>query len=198
MAVKSRVAVVERNTKETKIKLTLDLDGTGVCKTDTGIGFFDHMIDGFTRHGLFDVDLKCEGDPDVDSHHSVEDVGIVIGTAIREALGDKKGIRRYGHFTLPMDEALVVCAVDLSGRPYFVSDCRYTADKVGGVDTEMFYDFFYAISYAAMINLHIKQISGTNNHHIAEASFKAFARALDMAVSYEERAPGVWSTKGSL
>lgn len=194
----ARIATVERKTKETDIRVELNLDGAGICKSETGIGFLDHMLDGFARHGLFDLEVTCRGDLVVDSHHSIEDIGIVLGGAVKQALGDKKGIKRYGSFTLPMDDALVLCAIDLSGRPYFTSDVAYTADKIGEFDTEMAYEFFYAVSYAAGMNLHIRQLSGTNNHHLAEASFKSFAKALDMAASCEERVPGVWSTKGAL
>ena len=194
----SRIATIKRVTKETDIELTLNLDGTGVCDSDTGIGFFDHMIDGFSRHGLFDIDLKCKGDLHVDSHHTIEDVGIVLGMAIAEAVGDKKGIKRYGNSILPMDEALMLCAIDLSGRPYLVHDVNYTAERIGDMDTEMFHEFFYAVSYSAAMNLHIKQLGGVNNHHIAESSFKAFAKALDMATQKDERITGVWSTKGTL
>lgn len=194
----SRVATVERKTKETDIKLTINLDGSGVSKIDTGIGFFDHMLDGFTRHGLFDLELTCKGDLDVDCHHTVEDVGIVLGTAIKEAIGDKKSIKRYGSMILPMDDALVLCAIDLSGRPYFAYDCTYSMPKIGELDTEMIRDFFYSVSYAAAINLHIKQLDGSNNHHIAEGTFKAFAKALDQATMVDERIEGVLSTKGAL
>ena len=194
----NRIATVERITKETRIILTLNLDGTGKCECNTGIGFFDHMMTGFAKHGLFDLNLVCEGDLEVDTHHSIEDVGIVLGQAIKKAVGEKKGIKRYGHYTLPMDEALILCALDLSGRPYYVSDVKYTAERIGELETEMFAEFFYAISYEAAMNLHFKQLSGSNNHHIAEASFKAFAKALDMATSYEPRMQDVWSTKGTL
>ena len=194
----SRVATVERKTKETDIKLTINLDGSGISKIDTGIGFFDHMLDGFTRHGLFDLELTCKGDLDVDCHHTVEDVGIVLGTAIKEAIGDKKSIKRYGSMILPMDDALVLCAIDLSGRPYFAYDCTYSMPKIGELDTEMIRDFFYSVSYAAAINLHIKQLDGSNNHHIAEGTFKAFAKALDQATMVDERIEGVLSTKGAL
>lgn len=193
-----RIAKIKRITKETDIDLTLNLDGKGIGKADTGIGFFDHMLDGFARHGLFDIDLVCKGDLEVDSHHTVEDVGIVLGTAIKEAIGEKKAIKRYGSAFLPMDEALVLCAIDLSGRPYFSYDAEFTVPRIGTMDSEMIHDFFYAVSYAASMNLHIKKISGTNNHHIAESSFKAFAKALDMATMYEPRIDGVWSTKGVL
>ena len=193
-----RIATVTRNTKETEISVTLNLDGSGKCSINTGIGFFDHMLNGFARHGLFDLDLVCKGDLEVDSHHTIEDVGIVLGEAIKQAVGEKKAIKRYGSMILPMDESLVLCAVDLSGRPYLCFDCEYTVPKIGEMDTEMFHEFFYAISYAAGMNLHIKKISGENNHHIAEASFKAFAKALDAATMYESRIDGVWSTKGVL
>lgn len=193
-----RIATVERNTKETKIRLTLDLDGTGKSDVHTKIGFFDHMLDGFARHGLFDLSAVCDGDIEVDCHHSIEDTGIVLGTAIREAVGDKKGIRRYGSCILPMDEALVLCAVDLSGRPYLVYDAQFKGQSVGGMDTQMAKEFFYAISYAAGMNLHLKVFYGDNDHHIMEAMFKAFAKALDAATQYDGRIQDVLSTKGSL
>lgn len=194
-----RIATVNRVTKETDITLTLNLDGSGKCNINTGIGFLDHMLSGFARHGLFDLELTCKGDLEVDSHHSVEDCGIVLGEGIRRAVGEKKAIKRYGSVILPMDEALVLCAIDLSGRPYLSYDAQYTAPFLGTMQTEMIHDFFYAVSYAASMNLHIKQISGSNNHHIAECSFKAFGKALDMATMYEERLNGsVWSTKGVL
>ncbi len=195
----ARIATVDRTTKETDIHLVFNLDGKGNCNIDTGIGFFDHMLSGFARHGLFDLELTCKGDLEVDSHHSVEDCGIVLGEAIKRAVGEKKAIKRYGNAILPMDETLVLCAVDLSGRPYFSSDVQYTVPLLGAMQTEMIQDFFYAVSYAASINLHLKQLSGGNNHHIAEGCFKAFGKALDMATMYEERLEGaVWSTKGSL
>ncbi len=194
----SRTALIERNTKETQIKAVLEIDGTGKSRISTGIGFFDHMLDGFTRHGLFDFTLDVQGDLDVDGHHTVEDTGIVIGQAIREAIGDKEGIRRYGSFMLPMDDALCLCAIDLSGRPYFVFDCAFPAERVGSLDTELVREFFYAVSYSAGMNLHIKMLHGENTHHMIEAMFKAFAKALDMAVSYDERIAGVLSTKGIL
>ena len=190
-----RQATVERNTKETKIKLTFNVDGTGTCKSETGVGFFDHMLDGFARHGLFDLDVKVDGDLFVDCHHTIEDTGIVLGNAIKEAVGDKKGIKRYGSCILPMDEALVLCAIDLSGRPYYVSDAVFTAEKCGDMDLEMVKEFFYAISYSAGINLHFKVLSGSNNHHIGEAMCKAFAKALDSATMFDERIVGGISTK---
>ena len=193
-----RTSSVQRNTKETKISLDLNLDGSGIARLHTGIGFFDHMLDGFARHGLFDLTVKVDGDLEVDSHHTIEDTGIVLGTAIREALGSKKGIRRYGSCILPMDEALVLCAVDLSGRPYLVFDGEFTTDRCGDMDTEMAREFFYAISYAAVMNLQLKVLYGSNNHHIMEAMFKAFAKALDMATVNDPRIVDVLSTKGSL
>lgn len=194
----SRKATVKRDTKETKIEVTLDLDGSGKSTLETKIGFFDHMLDGFARHGLFDLDVKCDGDTWVDCHHSIEDTGIVLGTAIKEAVGDKKGIRRFGSCILPMDETLVLCAVDLSGRPYLQFDAEFTADRVGDMDTEMVKEFFYAISYSAGMNLHVKMLTPGNNHHMIEAIFKAFAKALDAAVQYDDRIENVLSTKGSL
>ena len=194
----SRRAEIERNTKETKIKIALELDGTGKAELHSGIGFFDHMLDGFARHGLFDLTVDVDGDLDVDCHHTVEDTGIVLGNAIREAVGDKKGIRRYGSCILPMDEALVLCAVDLSGRPYYVSDASFSAPMIGDLDTETIREFFYAVSYSAAFNLHFKVFSGSNSHHICEAMFKAFAKALDAAVAVDPRITDVLSTKGSL
>lgn len=194
----SRKAQVKRDTKETRISIQLELDGTGKGNLDTGIGFFDHMLDGFARHGLFDLDVVCQGDLQVDCHHSIEDTGIVLGSAIKEAVGDKKGIRRYGYFILPMDEALVLCALDLSGRPYFVYDAQFQDSRCGDMDTQMVREFFYAVSYSAGMNLHLKVLYGENDHHIAEALFKAFGKALDMAVSLDERISGVLSTKGTL
>ena len=194
----NRKAIVSRDTKETQIKLTLDLDGSGVCKLDTGIGFFEHMLDGFARHGLFDLEVTCKGDLDVDCHHSIEDVGIVLGTAIKEAVGDKKGIVRYGSCMLPMDETLAMCAIDLSGRPYLVFDAPFKGAMVGTMDTQMAREFFYAVSYAAGMNLHLKVLYGENDHHMMEALFKAFAKALDAATRFDPRITDVLSTKGSL
>ena len=194
----NRSANVVRNTKETKIQIDFKIDGTGTCKSETGVGFFDHMLDGFARHGLFDLDVKVDGDLFVDCHHTIEDTGIVLGQAIKEAVGDKIGIKRYGSCILPMDEALVLCAIDLSGRPYYVSDAVFTAEKCGDMDLEMVKEFFYAISYSAGMNLHFKVLSGSNNHHIVEAMFKAFAKALDSATMVDERIVGVLSTKETL
>lgn len=194
----TRTASITRNTKETSITASLNLDGAGAAKIESGIGFFDHMLEGFARHGFFDLELTVKGDLPVDGHHSVEDAGIVIGAAIRQALGDKKGIRRYGSAILPMDDALALCAVDLCGRPYFVFDCEFTVEKVGTLATELVREFFYAVSYSAGMNIHIKMLSGLNNHHMIEAIFKAFARALDEAVGTDGRIEDVLSTKGSL
>ena len=194
----NRKAIVSRDTKETQIKLTLDLDGSGVCKLDTGIGFFEHMLDGFARHGLFDLEVTCKGDLDVDCHHSIEDVGIVLGTAIKEAVGDKKGIVRYGSCMLPMDETLAMCAIDLSNRPYLVFDAAFASDRVGEMDTQMVKEFFYAVSYSAGMNLHLKVLYGENDHHMMEALFKAFAKALDAATRFDPRITDVLSTKGTL
>lgn len=194
----NRTASLTRNTKETQITLTLNLDGTGQTDISTGIGFFDHMLSGFARHGLFDLTLKVTGDLDVDCHHTIEDTGIVLGQAIREALGDKKGIKRYGSFLLPMDESLVLCAIDLSGRPYLNYAADFSAERIGELDTEMLREFFYAVSYSGAMNLHLKVLDGSNSHHMAEALFKGFGKALDMAVSAEPRMQEVWSTKGSL
>lgn len=194
----ARTADYVRKTKETDISLHLNLDGTGSSSINTGIGFFDHMLDGFARHGLFDLKVNVAGDLAVDCHHTIEDTGIVLGNAIKKAVGDKKGIRRYGSCILPMDETLVLCAVDLSGRPYLVFDGEFTTDRVGYMDTEMVKEFFYAISYSCGMNLHIKVLTGGNSHHVAEAMFKSFAKALDQAVSFDPRITDVLSTKGSL
>lgn len=187
-----------RKTKETDISLLLNIDGKGETQLDTGIGFFDHMLDGFARHGLFDLKVQVTGDLTVDTHHTIEDTGIVLGTAIRRSLGDKRGIKRYGSCILPMDETLVLCAIDLSGRPYFSFEGDFTAERVGYMDTEMVREFFYAISYSAGMNLHMKILSGTNNHHMIEALFKAFGRALDEATLTDPRIQDIMSTKGSL
>lgn len=193
-----RTASVCRKTSETDICVTINLDGSGKADVDTGIGFFDHMLKSFAKHGFFDLEVRVKGDLDVDCHHSVEDTGIVLGQAIEKALGDKRGIQRYGCFLLPMDETLVLCALDLCGRPYFCYDAQFGSDRVGDFDTQMVREFFYAVSYSAQMNLHLKEISGMNDHHIIEAMFKAFAKALDMAVKHDDRITDVLSTKGSL
>ena len=193
-----RKASVCRTTKETDISVILNLDGTGRASVDTGIGFFDHMLNGFARHGLFDLEVKARGDLEVDCHHTIEDTGIVLGTAVREAVGDKKGIVRFGNCILPMDEALILCSLDLSGRPFYVSDVVFPTERVGEMDTQMVREFFYAVSYSAGMNLHFRMLSGENSHHITEGMFKAFAKALDMAVTTDPRIADVLSTKGSL
>lgn len=193
-----RVSEVSRETKETKIKIKLNIDGSGKASLDSGVGFFDHMLDGFARHGLFDLDLSCKGDLKVDDHHTIEDCGIVLGQAIKEAIGDKAGIKRYGSFMLPMDESLVMCAIDLSGRPYFVYDAPFKSDMVGDMNVQMAKEFFYALSYSAGMNLHIKVMYGDNDHHMMEAMFKSFAKALDMATQMDPRIEGVLSTKGTI
>ena len=193
-----RESSVERNTKETEIKLKIALDGTGYGDIETGVGFFDHMLEGFARHGFFDLCVRVHGDLKVDDHHTIEDTGIVLGTGIKEAAGDKKGIRRFGSCILPMDETLVLCAVDLSGRPCFSWDAEFTAEKIGDMSSEMVKEFFYAVSYTCGMNLHIKVLTPGNNHHMAEAMFKSFAKALDEALSLDPRIKDVLSTKGSL
>ncbi len=193
-----RCKLIERETKETNISLQLDLDGSGKAEVNTGIGFFDHMLEGFAKHGFFDLKLAVKGDLNVDCHHTVEDTGIVLGLAIKEALGNKSGIKRYGSFILPMDETLVMCAIDLCGRPYFSFDCDFKTDRVGYFETQTVKEFFYAISYSAGMNLHIKLLSGDNDHHKIEAMFKAFSKALDEATSIEKRSNDIPSTKGVL
>lgn len=193
-----RISEQHRKTKETDISVRLNLDGTGKTKIRTGIGFFDHMLEGFARHGLFDLEVQVEGDLNVDTHHTIEDTGIVLGRAIAEAVGDKKGIRRFGFFLLPMDETLSLAAIDLSGRPFLKYQAEFTVEKIGEMGTEMIREFFYAVSYSAMMNLHLKIVDEGNNHHMAEALFKSFGKALHMAVSFEPSMTEVWSTKGSL
>lgn len=193
-----RIAEKIRTTLETDIRIRLNLDGSGKSNIDTGIGFFDHMLQAVARHGLFDLDIKVNGDLIVDCHHTIEDTGIVLGEAIKEALGDKKGIKRYGQRYLPMDETLSLCAIDLSGRPYLVFDADFPTERVGYMDTEMVQEFFYAISYSAGMNLNLKIIDGKNSHHMIESLFKAFAKALDEATQLDERITDVQSTKGIL
>ena len=193
-----RTSKVERNTKETQIVCELNLDGSGTAKVDAGVGFLDHMLNSFARHGFFDLTLSVKGDLFVDCHHTIEDTGIVLGQAIKEAVGNKEGIKRYGSSLLPMDETLVLCAIDLSGRPYLNFDMTFTAERVGYYDTEMVKEFFYAVSYTAGMNLHLKQMDGSNNHHLIEAAYKAFAKALDEATMAEPRLTGTLSTKGTL
>ena len=193
-----RTASLHRQTGETDIELTLNLDGTGKTDIDTGIGFFDHMLNNFARHGLFDLTVKAKGDLYVDCHHLVEDTGIVLGQAIKEAVGDKKSIKRCGYSILPMDETLMLCSLDLSGRPYFQSDFTFQGERCGYFDTAMTKEFFYAISYSALMNLHFKMLAGENDHHIIECAFKSFAKSLDAATMVDERITSVLSTKGTL
>lgn len=194
----NRTALITRKTKETQIELELNLDGSGKTSISTGIGFFDHMLNSFARHGMFDLRLTTAGDLEVDTHHTIEDTGIVLGQAIRTAAGDKKGMVRFGTAILPMDEALVLCCLDLSGRPYLNYQITLDREKVGDLETEMIREFFYAVSYSGEMNLHLKQLDGLNNHHIIECAFKAFARALDAATTLDPRIHDVLSTKGSL
>ena len=193
-----RIGEVSRKTSETDIRVRINLDGSGKCNVRTGVGFFDHMLNSFARHGLFDLEVEVEGDLWVDCHHTIEDTGIVLGEAIKQAVGDKKGIKRFGYFILPMDESLVLASLDLSGRPYLNYQIPLTVERVGQMDTEMVKEFFYAVSYSCGMNLHMKLLEGSNNHHIIEAGFKAFAKALDEATSYDSRIKDVLSTKGSL
>jgi imidazoleglycerol-phosphate dehydratase len=194
----NRTADIKRKTKETDIALSINLDGSAKEQISTGIGFMDHMLDLFTRHGLFDLNVTAQGDLKVDAHHTVEDIGIVLGQAIKEALGDKKSIKRYGTTFVPMDEALAMVSLDLSGRPFLVFNAQFTSDKVGEMDTELVEEFFRSVAFNACMNLHIKVLYGSNNHHIVEAIFKAFGRALDEATRVDDRIQGVMSTKGSL
>ena len=193
-----RTASIARTTKETDIRLALGLDGRGRYEVSTGVPFLDHMLELFTRHGFFDLTIAAKGDLHVDHHHTVEDVGLVLGQAIREALGDKAGIRRFGEATVPLDEALVQTVVDLSGRPFFVYDVTIAQQKIGQFDVELIHDFLLALVNQAGMNLHVRMLSGRNPHHIVEATFKGLARALDAATQRESRLVGVLSTKGTL
>ena len=193
---KGRTAEVVRKTKETDIQLQLRLDGSGRYEVATGIPFLDHMLELFARHGFFDLTVRAAGDLDVDYHHTVEDVGLVLGQALREALGDKAGIRRFGEATVPLDEALIHTVVDLSGRPFFVYDVKIKQAKIGSFDVELIHDFLLALSNEAAMNLHVRMASGRNPHHIVEATFKSLARALDVATQRDPRVTGVLSTKG--
>ena len=194
----NRTAEITRKTNETEIRVRLNLDGTGVSRVDTGIGFLDHMLAGFCKHGFFDLEAEVKGDLHVDTNHTVEDTGIVFGNALKQALGTREGIVRYGSCILPMDETLVLCALDLSGRPYLRWNAEFEAERLGGLETETIREFFYAVTYSAGMNLHIRQMDGGNSHHVAEAIFKSFGKALDMAVKHDERIGGVLSTKGKL
>jgi len=193
-----RTAKIERNTNETQIRMELNIDGSGENEITTGIGFFDHMLNHVSKHGFFDLKIQAEGDLFVDDHHTIEDVGIVFGKCFAKALGDRVGIKRYGSIILPMEEALVLCSVDISGRPYLGFDATFSAERMGTMDTQMVEEFFRAVCLHGGMNLHIKALDGKNDHHIAEAMFKAFGKALDMAVSYDARIQGVLSTKGML
>jgi imidazoleglycerol-phosphate dehydratase len=194
----SRRAERSRKTAETDIFLKLELDGSGISTIDTGIGFLDHMLTLFSKHGLTDLELKASGDLHVDAHHTVEDIGIVLGQALKEAAGDKKSIRRYGTSYVPMDESLAMVSLDFGGRPYLVCNIRYTNERVGDMETELVEEFFRAVSTNAGMNIHINVLYGSNNHHIVEAVFKAFGRALDEATRKDDRIEGVLSTKGVL
>jgi imidazoleglycerol-phosphate dehydratase len=194
----SRKASIERVTKETQIRLSLDLDGKGISKVCTSVPFLDHMLELFTRHGLFNMEVEAKGDIDIDFHHTVEDIGIVLGQAFREALGDKKGIRRYGQASVPMDETLASVAIDLSGRPYLVYNVKVPKIKIGEFDVELVREFFQAFVNNCGANLHVNVMYGDNVHHILEACFKAAARALDQATQMDPRIEGVLSTKGKL
>ena len=193
-----RTAKVERETAETSVKLTLELDGSGQTQIDTGIGFFDHMLNLFAAHGQFDLTVRCDGDLEVDGHHSVEDIGITLGQALKQALGDKRGIRRYGTFFLPMDETLAMVSLDISGRPFLVDEAGEMAPMIGGYDTELTEEFLRALAVNAGLTLHVKILYGTNSHHKVEAIFKALGHALREAVSHDPRVTGIPSTKGSL
>lgn len=194
-----RRAKVTRTTKETDITIDFSLDGTGECQVDSGIGFFDHMLDAFTRHGLFNMSAQTKGDLQVDCHHTIEDTGIVLGSAIKKACGSKAGMKRYGSCILPMDESLVLVAIDLCNRPYLSFDAEFPTEKIGYMDTEMVKEFFYAISYSAGMNLHIKVITPGNSHHMCEAMFKGFAKALDEATTIDPRLQNsAMTTKGSI
>jgi imidazoleglycerol-phosphate dehydratase len=194
----ARQGRVERKTRETDIRLVLDLDGSGRAEVATGIGFFDHMLTALAKHGHFDLAVRCQGDLHVDAHHSVEDVGIAFGQALREALGDKRGIVRFGHAYVPLDEALSRCVIDISGRPYLHYDATFKARQIGTMPTELFEDFFWAVADHGRLNIHLDTIRGRNGHHIAETLFKSTARALAMAVALDPRVKDVPSTKGSL
>ena len=193
-----RRAEVTRKTAETEITVAVNLDGTGVYEIQTGIGFFDHMLDQLARHSLIDITLRAKGDLHIDDHHTVEDCGIALGQALAQALGDKRGIRRYGHFRLAMDDAQVACALDLSARPYLVWNLAFPTAKIGKFDTELVREFFQALATHGGITLHIDLIHGLNSHHIAEAAFKSLARALREAVEQDPRNPGLPTTKGAL
>ena len=193
-----RKCSVDRKTNETSINMKLNIDGSGSYNINTGIGFFDHMLTHISKHGFFDLDISCKGDLEVDCHHTIEDIGIVLGKCIKEAIGNKEGIKRYGSAIIPMDETLILCALDLSGRAYLNYDVELTTDRIGTMDTEMVEEFFRAVACNAEMNLHIKMLDGKNNHHIVEGIFKAFGNALDKATMLDSRIKGALSTKGNL
>lgn len=193
-----RKSTLSRKTKETDIELSLSIDGSGIGKIETGIGFFDHMLELFAKHGLFDLDIKASGDLNVDGHHTVEDIGIVLGSAIKDALKDKKGIKRYGFFILPMDESRSQVSLDLGGRAFLSFNASFNNEKTGEFDVELIEEFFRAVSTNAEMTLHIEVQEGANNHHIIESIFKAFAKALDIATTLDSRIEGVMSTKGTI
>jgi len=193
-----RVGKIERNTLETQIRVKVDLDGSGVVKVKTGIGFFDHMLTLLGKHAFLDLEVEAKGDLEVDYHHTVEDVGIALGLALKEALGEKKGIKRYGTAFLPMDESLAMASLDISNRAYLVFDVAFTGEYIGSFPTELVEEFWRAVAFQAGLTLHLRLLYGSNNHHIAEALFKAFAKALGEAVSFDQRIKGVMSTKGLL
>ena len=194
----SRISEITRNTKETRVSVKLNLDGAGDSNVSTGVGFFDHMLEQLAKHSLIDIEIKAEGDLRVDAHHTVEDVGIALGRALDEALGSKEGIRRYGEATVPMDEALVMTSIDISGRGFLECDLDIASENIGDMPSELIEEFFKALSSSAKLTVHIRQISGSNSHHIAEAVFKSFARSLGEAVSKSDRVKGVPSTKGTI
>ena len=194
----AREATIHRKTTETNVSVVLNLDGEGRYQISTGVPFLNHMLELFSRHGFFDLTLEARGDIEIDDHHTVEDVGLALGQAFREALGDKKGIRRFGEATVPLDEALVSCVVDLSGRPFLAYNVRTKQEKVGNFATELIHDFLLALTNQVAMNLHLNLVQGRNPHHIIEATFKALARALDSATQMDPRVKGVLSTKGSL
>lgn len=194
-----RTATIRRDTSETKIAVTVNLDGTGIFNMKTGVGFFDHMLEQLSRHSLIDIDVACDGDLHIDEHHTVEDTALALGSAVAQALGDKRGIRRYGDALSPMDETLTRVALDISGRPWLVWKGRFTQSRLGGMDTEMFQHFFHSFAQNAGITLHVETLYGDNNHHIAESAFKGLARALRTAVEIDPRkADAIPSTKGVL
>lgn len=191
-----RKGIINRDTKETQIKCSINIDGTGTTNINTGIGFFDHMLEQIGKHGLMDLDISCKGDTHIDSHHTIEDTGIVLGSAINQALGDLIGIKRYGSIILPMEEALVLCAIDICNRPYLAFDGKFTSQNVGQMETQMVEEFFRSLTINGKFTIHIKVLDGKNDHHVIECIFKAFAKAFDIATSYDDRIKGVMSTKG--